>query len=129
MRLRVSHVVVASVAAALMFAVALPATPRTQERVYEPGEGVTLPKVIRQVKPRYTKEAMEAGIQGNVELSGIVRDDGTVSDVTVTKSLDAEHGLDQSAVEAFKQWRFAPGTKDEKAVAVKIVIEMSFTLR
>jgi protein TonB len=121
-------VVVASAAAAVA-AILCSAAPVAQERVYEPGEGVTMPRVIRQVKPQYTREAMDAGIQGNVELSGVVRDDGTVSDVTVTKSLDAEHGLDKSAVEAFKQWKFAPGVKDEKAVAVKIAVEMSFTLR
>jgi TonB family protein len=126
MRLRARHVVVASAAAAMLFAAVVPVA---QERVYEPGEGVTLPRVIRQVKPQYTREAMDAGIQGKVELSGIVRDDGTVSDVTVTKSLDAEHGLDKSAVEAFKQWQFAPGMKDDMAVAVKITVEMSFTLK
>ena len=38
-------------------------------------------------------------------------------------------GLDQQAVKAAKQWRFRPGTKDGKAVAVSVTLEMRFTLK
>ena len=41
---------------------------------------------------------MQAKIQGDVEMELVVRADGTVDHVTVTKSLDAEHGLDDAAV-------------------------------
>jgi TonB family protein len=47
----------------------------------------------------------------------------------VTRSLDAEHGLDEAAVTALEQWRFEPGRKDGKAVPVQVDIEMRFGLK
>ena len=95
--------------------------------VYRPGDGVTAPVVVREVKPQYTAEARKAGIQGVVMLDCVVETDGRVGDVTVTKSLD--EGLDQSAVKAARQWRFEPGKRDGKAVRVRITLEMTFTLK
>jgi TonB family protein len=69
---------------------------------------------------------MTAGIQGSVLLDAVVREDGTVGDVRVTRSLDP--GLDQEAVKALRQSEFEPGTKDGKTVAVKIAAELRFTL-
>ena len=60
----------------------------------------TMPVLVKNVQPRYTDEARQARIQGNVMLDAIVLKDGTVGEVTVTKSLDKEHGLDDQAVKA-----------------------------
>ena len=99
-------------------------------RVYPLGEGVTSPILVREVKPEYTREAREAGIQGTVTMDVVVVVDGTVDDeVKVTRSLDRKYGLDEQAVKAVKQWTFKPGTKDGKPVAVRVSIEMSFTLK
>jgi TonB family protein len=97
--------------------------------VYRPGNGVTLPKVTREVRPQYTSDAMRAGISGTVVLELTVKTDGTPDDVEVTRSLDKEHGLDEQAVNAAKQWRFEPGTKDGKPVPVRVWIEMTFTMK
>jgi hypothetical protein len=50
-------------------------------------------------------------------------------DLEITRSLDAEYGLDREAIEAATQWLFRPGTKDGKPMPVEVDIEMSFTLR
>src|SRR6266540_1302863 len=71
--------------------------------------GVVPPVLSKDVKPVYTKEAKDAGVQGIVELEAIVLVDGTVGDITVTRSLDQKYGLDQQAVLAMKQWVFEPG--------------------
>lgn len=55
--------------------------------------------------------------------------DGTVGDIHVTKSLDMKYGLDGAAVIAAKQWRFAPGTRDEEPVAVRVGIALEFYLQ
>jgi periplasmic protein TonB len=91
--------------------------------------GVTLPRVLKQVRAVYTPAARAAGIEGDVLLSAGVRADGSVDDVTVTTSLDAVNGLDEQAVKALKQWQFRPGTKDGKPVAVRIAVQMRFTLK
>jgi len=98
-------------------------------QVYEPGNGVTLPQVLKQVQARYTDEAMQNRIEGNVELAAVVLDDGTVGDVKVSQSLDTAYGLDEQAVKAMKQWEFKPGTKDGKPVAVRIHVIIRFALR
>lgn len=97
--------------------------------VYKPGNGVTLPVVVHEVKADYTPEAMQRGIQGSLFMRVVVLESGDVGDVQITTSLDAEYGLDQAAVTAAKQWKFKPGTKDKKPVAVEVEIEMAFRLK
>jgi periplasmic protein TonB len=97
--------------------------------VVDPGPGVTLPKVIREVHPDYTPEAQAQRIQGTVLLAAVVLANGAVDTVTVDRSLDKMYGLDQQAVNALKQWTFRAGTKDGKSVAVRIHVEMTFRLK
>jgi TonB family protein len=96
---------------------------------YRPGNGVTQPVLIREVKPNYTAEAMRAKIQGVVWLEAVVLTNGQVGQVRVTRSLDPTFGLDLEAEKTVKQWRFTPGTRLGQPVPVLIEIEMSFTLR
>ena len=49
--------------------------------VYRLGNGVTTPRVLREVKPQYTSDAMRAKVQGTVLLECVVQPDGTVGDV------------------------------------------------
>ena len=97
--------------------------------VYHPGNGVTLPRLVKEVKPQYTSDAMRAKVQGTVLVECVVRPDGSVSDVQVIRSLDSIFGLDGEAIKAAKQWRFQPGTRQGEPVAVAITIELTFTLR
>lgn len=96
---------------------------------YRPGNGVTLPRIIREVKPQYTADAMRAKIQGEVWLEAVVLPDGTVGQIDVVRSLDPTFGLDQEAVKAAKQWRFIPGTRFGEPVPVLVTIQLTFTLR
>lgn len=97
--------------------------------IYAAGKGVSLPKATRQVKADYTEEAKANRVEGNVLLDVVVRADGTIGEVKVEKSLDAVYGLDANAVKAMKKWEFEPGTKDGKPVAVRVHVEMTFSLR
>jgi protein TonB len=97
--------------------------------VYQPGNGVTTPRLVHEVKPSYTGDAMRAKIQGVVTMEAVVNPDGTVGQVHITRSLDPTFGLDQEAVKTVKQWRFDPGRLRGQPVAVQVIIEMTFTLR
>ena len=99
------------------------------QQVYRSQDGVTLPIPVKQVNADYTARAMQAGVEGTVILEAVVLADGTVGDVSVTRSLDQEHGLDDQAVRAMKQWEFRPGRKDDASVAVAVSVEMTFRLR
>ena len=96
---------------------------------YRPGNGVTQPRLLREVKPNYTAEAMRAKIQGVVWLEAVVLENGSVGQVRVIRSLDPTFGLDLEAERTVKKWVFAPGTRLGQPVPVLIEIEMSFTLR
>ena len=98
------------------------------EVVYEQGNGVSTPKVVRDVKPQYTSEALREKIKGAVILDAVVTSYGTVGNVTVRQSLDRFYGLDDNCVRALKQWTFKPGMKDGKAVTVEAQIEVNFRL-
>ena len=97
--------------------------------VYRPGSGIVNPRLLREVKPKYTSEAMRAQVQGEVWLEVVVLSDGTVGDVTVTKSLDPVFGLDEEAIRAARQWRFTPGTRFGEPVAVLVSVALEFNLR
>jgi TonB family protein len=96
---------------------------------YRPGDGVSLPTLIREVKPQYTAEAMKAKIEGAVLLECLIGTDGGVADVKVSRSLDPTFGLDDVAVKAAKQWKFRPGMRNGEPVPVIVTIELAFTLK
>jgi len=100
-----------------------------KEPVYRPGNGVTLPVVIHDERPQYTSEAMRAKITGSVIVEVTVTAKGETVDAEVTQSLDKTYGLDDACLAAAKLWKFKPGTKDGKPVAVRVWIEMTFTLK
>lgn len=94
---------------------------------YRPGSGVTPPRLLKEVRADYTDEARRAGVTGEVVLEIVVRRDGSVGDVRILQRLGS--GLDQRAVQAVRQWRFAPATL--KGVPVDVVVEVGveFKLR
>ena len=97
--------------------------------VFRPGNGVETPRLLREVTPKYTAEAMRAKVQGIVLVEAVVLPDGTVGEVKVIRSLDKIFGLDEEAIRAARQWRFLPGSRFGEPVAVLVTIELTFTLR
>ena len=99
----------------------------TLQQVYEPGNGVTLPVIVKEVKPQYTNRAKDMKIQGSVLLGAVVLENGHIDDaVEILKSLDKD--LDEQAIIALKQWEFKPGTRQGKPVPVRISVELTFTI-
>ncbi|HEY4670780.1 MAG TPA: energy transducer TonB [Gemmatimonadaceae bacterium] len=97
--------------------------------VSECDEGVESAKLLAEVKPNYTRGAMEARIQGVVVMEAIVDSEGHIAEARIRQSLDSRFGLDEEAVKAVKQWRFAPATRFGTPVPIVVDIEMSFRLK
>ena len=97
--------------------------------VYRPGAGIVNPRVLREVKPQYTSEALRAKVTGTVILEVVVLPDGTVGDVRVTRSLDPVFGLDEEAIKAARQWLFDPATRFGEPVALLVSVALDFSLR
>ena len=88
---------------------------------------VTLPTLIREVKPDYAADALRAKVSGIVIVQGVVDREGTVTDAVVVQSLDPR--LDKSVREAFEQWRFRPATRGNERVPMAVSVAMAFTAR
>jgi periplasmic protein TonB len=115
------------ITAALVMAVAAGGVLAQSAPKYKIGEdGVKAPVLIKETKPRYTDSARARGVQGLVYMSAEILSNGSVGDVKITQSLDAD--LDEQAILAVKEWKFKPATKDDKPVDVEVNIELTFTL-
>tara|TARA_B100001123_G_scaffold397339_2_gene480503 strand:- start:4340 stop:5200 length:861 start_codon:yes stop_codon:yes gene_type:complete len=97
--------------------------------VYRPGAGIVNPTILREVKPQYTSEALRAKVTGTVYLEVVVLADGTVGNVTVTRSLDPVFGLDNEAIKAARQWLFSPATRFGEPVSILVSLALDFNLR
>ena len=89
---------------------------------------MTAPRVISEVKPTYTNDALTQKIQGTVVLELVVRSDGRPSDIRIVRSLDPG-GLDEQAIIAASQWRFEPGRLAGKPVNVLVTVMLDFWIR
>ena len=93
---------------------------------YRIGGGVSPPSILYKVEPEYSEEARKAKFQGTVLLFVVVDEKGMPRDIKILRPLGL--GLDQKAVEAVEKWKFSPGKKDGKPVAVQAQIEVNFRL-
>ena len=88
---------------------------------------MTAPRAIYAPDPSYDDASRKAKIEGTVKLVIIVAADGSVRAPKVAKSLS--EGLDKQAINAVSQWKFEPGTKDGKPVAVITDVECTFRFK
>jgi TonB family protein len=95
-------------------------------KVYTVGDDVKAPIPTYKPEPAYTKDAKAAKLQGTGVYSTVIDDSGNVADVEVVRPLDK--GLDESAAQTLRTWKFEPATKDGKPVPVRVVVEVSFKL-
>jgi TonB family protein len=95
--------------------------------VYRPGGAVSPPSLISQVKPIYTPEALLHRVQGSVVLQLVVTREGLPSNIRVIRSLDPG-GLDEQAIGAVRQWRFAPGRLGDTPVDVLVTVVLDFSI-
>jgi TonB family protein len=94
---------------------------------YRPGSGISPPQILKEVKADYTEDARRRGIEGEVVMEIVVRRDGSVGDVKLLHGLPA--GLNDRAIAAVRQWRWAPAHKLSQAVDVIVEVSVEFKLR
>lgn len=92
----------------------------------ERGELTRPPELLREVEAEYTEEALEAGIEGTVQLKIEIDAEGDVADVEVVDGLG--HGLGEAAREAARQFEFRPAEIDGEPAAVVLPFRIRFSL-
>jgi len=100
--------------------------PMYRGEVYTVGDDVTMPVPVYQPEVPYTAEARAAKLQGTNVLAIVVDASGAVSDVQLMRGLDK--GLDESAIETLRTWKFKAAMKKGKPVPVRAMVEVYFRL-
>jgi len=89
--------------------------------------GATVPKVLKEVQPRYTYAAFQARVEGVVELEIVVEPDGSVLEYRFIERLHPD--LDAAAVAAVRQWRFTSPQLNQEPARMAVGIELTFVMR
>jgi protein TonB len=100
-----------------------PPPPAAPRRV---GGDIQAPALVHRVEPEYPGVAVAGKISGTVILEATVDEAGLVTDVKVLRPILL---LDQAAVKAVRQWRYAPLVLNGKPVPFILVVTLTFTLR
>lgn len=87
----------------------------------------SIPAYAHNPAPDYPQSARWEGEEGTVLLRVLVNGSGLPEKITVARS-SGYTSLDRAAEKAVQQWRFTPGTRDGKPVAMQVEIPIRFRL-
>jgi protein TonB len=78
------------------------------------------------VSPVYPQLALRANVEGVVVVEAVIAVDGSVRDARVLRSVAL---LDRAALDAVRQWRYAPTRLNGVAVPVIVTVTVQFRLQ
>jgi len=87
------------------------------------GGNIRPPVKLRDVQPTYPPAALAANVQGAVVLDAHIGVDGSVLEASVLRSIPL---LDDAAVAAVRQWRYAPTLLNGAPVEVMVTVTINF---
>lgn len=96
--------------------------------VSPPKDADAVPRYGDNVLPAYPPLARLRGYQGVAVLFVEVLADGRVGEVAIKRSAGHEI-LDRTALEAVRSWRFDPGRRNGRPVAMLVDVPVRFTLK
>ncbi len=102
------------------------AVPKIAVQRVRVSQGVTQGMRIHDVQPQYPQMAKIARVQGPVVLAAVIGKDGTIQNLRVVST--ASPLLNQSALDAVRQWKYRPYILNGEPVEVDTTITVNFTL-
>ncbi|NUR54966.1 MAG: energy transducer TonB, partial [Acidobacteria bacterium] len=91
------------------------------------GGNIRAPRKLHDVRPVYPASMRDAGREGVVPLEAIIGRDGTVTSVRVV-SAQVHPDFAAAAMDAVREWRFAPTLLNGEPVEVVMTVSVSFKL-
>jgi TonB family protein len=82
-------------------------------------------KIVTQVRPVYPVDAKKARVQGAVLLDVLIDKEGVPTNISVQSGPD---GLQKSAIDAVRQWRWQPYLLNGEAIDVETTITVTYSL-
>jgi TonB family protein len=89
-----------------------------------PSGTLAAPVPMHKVDPKYPSTLMDARVEGEVILYGVIRQNGTVDSIQLVRGVDSR--LDANAMSAFGQWKFEPATREGQPVDLEAIIHIPF---
>ena len=90
------------------------------------GGNIAAPKKLKDVPPVYPQTAIQARVQGVVIIEATIGVAGTVKTARVLRSVPL---LDEPALDAVRQWEYAPTLLNGVAVPVIMTVTVNFSLK
>jgi len=90
------------------------------------GGNIKPPAKLTDVSPVYPPIAASARVEGVVIIEATIDESGRVTQARVLRSIPL---LDQAAIDAVRQWTFAPTLVDGRAVPVIMTVSVNFSLQ
>ena len=85
-----------------------------------------MPALVNRVEPEYPAIAVAAHVEGLVILEAVVDAEGRVQAVKVLRSRGL---LDKAAIEAVRQWQYAPLTLNGEKTPFVLTVTLNFALK
>lgn len=92
------------------------------------GGDITMPRLLTRVEPRYPRVARDEGLVGRIVLQIVLDREGMPRAPVVLQMTPGAEELAGAAVEAVKQWRYEPATRNGEPVAVQYNVVIAFRL-
>jgi TonB family protein len=89
-------------------------------------KGMSRPVVDKKVQPHYPERARQMGMQGTVDLYGIIAADGRVMNLATVQSAGPD--LDRSALDAVSQWIYRPAMCGTTPVPSETIISVNYSI-
>ena len=103
-----------------------PPPPKPPAGPMKVGGQIREPRRVFSVAPVYPAIARQARVQGAVVINAVIGVDGAVRDTQIVTIMPL---LDQAALDAVRQWRYAPTLLNGTPVAVIMTVSVRFTLQ
>jgi TonB family protein len=103
-----------------------PPPPPPPDGAVRVGNGLKTPTKIKDVRPVYPLEALDAKVQGVVIIEATIDREGRVSDAKILRSIPL---LDEAALTAVRQWEFVPTMLNGAPVPVIMTVTVNFTVQ
>jgi TonB family protein len=121
----------ATCASALALRLSVDTLPGSDKKASQPADHLAVSAdemaslVLTKVMPKYPEEAKKEKIQGTVVLNGVIGKDGSVEELTVASG---PKELQQSALDAVRQWTYKPYVHNGDPVEVTTTINVTYSL-
>lgn len=97
------------------------------EIIFDVVQADSMPRALVRLTPLYPPRARLRRVEGEVLVEFVVGTDGMVRDAAIAYAQPPGE-FEQAALQSVQRWRFEPGTKDGRAVPVRVRQKLMFKL-